>query len=307
MSSGTVPLYHYWSPRYWPTWLGVGLLRLVVALPHPKRMAVGRWLGRRVQWLIGARRAVADRNLKICFPELSAAERQTLAREHFESLGMGVIELGMAWWTPQQELEDLTIIEGMEHFQAGFAAGRGVLILSGHFAATEISGRVLEPLLPPLAAMYRPSKNALNDQIMRRCRGRSTPDLITKSSIKTLLRVLKNNRGVWYAADQAYSRKGTVLVPFFGEPATTNTSVSQIARISKAAVVPFHSQRRAHDAGYRLVCQPALEEFPSGDDAADANRLNRILEAQIRTAPAQYYWVHRRFKDRPEGYTDPYT
>lgn len=306
MSSATVPLHRFWSPRYWPTWLGVGLLRLIVALPHRRRMAVGRGLGRLALRLIGARRAVAARNLQLCFPELDEPARQAILTEHFESLGMGVVELGMAWWTPQHELEALTEIEGLEHFEAGFAAGRGVLILSGHFAAIEISGRVLQPLLPPLAAMYRPSNNPLNDQIMRRCRGRSTPDLITKAGIKSLLKVLKANRGVWYAADQAYNRKGTVLVPFFGEPATTNTSVSQIARISKAAVVPFHSQRLPDGAGYRLVCRPALDNFPSGDDAADAARLNEILEAQIRETPAQYYWVHRRFKGRPEGYPDPY-
>ena len=131
-------------------------------------------------------------------------------------------------------------------------------------------------------------------------------DLISKTGIRQLLRILKSNRPVWYAADQAYNRKGTVLVPFFGEPATTNTSVSQISKVSKAPVVPFIPLRIENGKRYRADILPPLDNFPSGDDAADAARLNRILEEQIRKAPEQYYWVHRRFKGRPDDFPDPY-
>jgi KDO2-lipid IV(A) lauroyltransferase len=219
---------------------------------------------------------------------------------------MGVIELGMAWWCSDTELNKLVRLDGMENLYAALENGNGVVLLSGHFATTEIAGRPLQLLVPPMAAMYRPSKNKLNDQIMRRCRGRSIAELITKSSIRQLLKSLKKNRIVWYAADQAYDRKGTVLVPFFGEPATTNTSVSQICKISRASVVPFFPIRRNNGADYRVDVLPALENFPSGDDEADAVRLNELLEEAIRKAPEQYYWVHRRFKGRPDGHPDPY-
>jgi len=269
-------------------------------------MAAGRWLGRMVMRLAGSRRRIAEQNIKICFPELTPVERSTLTRRHFESIGMGVIELGIAWWAADDYMNRIVELRGIEHLRTALEQGNGVLMLSGHFAAIEMSGRPLKALLPPVAAMYRPSNNPLIDQLMRRCRGRSTAELITKRGIRQLLKVLKENRPVWYAADQAYSRKGTVLVPFFGEPAATNTAVTQIARLSQTPVVPFFPTRIDNGRSYRLEVLPALENFPSGDDVADAARLNKVLEALIRKAPEQYYWVHRRFKGRPDGYPDPY-
>lgn len=306
MNAGRIPLSTFWQPRYWPTWLGVALLRLIVLLPHKMRMAVGRWLGRTIRVLLGARRRVVTRNLELCFPELDADTREALEIRHFESLGMGVIELGITWWAPQDYIERIAGLRGMEHVRAALEKGNGVLMWSGHFATAELTGRVLEPEVPPIAAMYRPSDNALNDQIMRRCRGQSVSELIMKDSVRSLLKALKNNRPVWYAADQAYNRKGTVLAPFFGEPATTNTAVSQIAKVSKTSVVPFLPLRHNSGESYTLEFLPALENFPSGDVEADAVRLNKLLEEMIRRAPEQYYWVHRRFKGRPDGYPDAY-
>jgi KDO2-lipid IV(A) lauroyltransferase len=306
MNKTLIPLYHFWQPRYWPLWLGVGILRVIFCLPQPARMACGRFMGRLLHRFAGKRGHIARRNLQICFPELDESALGDLTQKHFESIGMSVIELGIAWWSSDQDIEKLATVNGVENIEAALNDGNGVLLLSGHFATTEISGRPLQPLMPPMAAMYRPSSNPLTDQIMRRCRGRSTAELITKSSIRQLLKVLKSNRIVWYAADQAYNRKGTVLVPFFGEPATTNTSISQISKISNARVVPFFPLRTNNGASYEINILPPLEKFPSGDDEADAIRINELLEQQIRKAPAQYYWVHRRFKGRPEGYPDPY-
>ncbi len=306
MSTEKTSLGHYWQPRYWPTWIAVALLRLVVLLPHRIRMAIGRGLGRAVRRLARSRRRVVSRNLELCFSELSDAERESLEIRHFESLGMSVIELGITWWSDIEELVSRVELRGMEHVHTGLKQGNGVMMWSGHFACAEITGPVVQLQVPPLAAMYRPSKNPLNDQLMRRCRSRGASELVTKDSIRSLLKALKQNRPVWYAADQAYDRKGTVLAPFFGEPATTNTSVSQIARVSKATVVPFFPLRHDNGEHYTVVFLPPLEDFPSGDVEADAIRLNKLLEEQIRQAPEQYYWVHRRFKGRPEGYPDPY-
>jgi len=306
MSTNTIALYHFWQPRFWPVWIGVGLLKIVFWLPQPARMAIGRWLGRALMSVAGSRRLIAERNIEICFPELSPEDRRMLTRRHFESLGMSVIELGIAWWSNDDYMNRMVELRGVEHLHSALEQGKGVLMLGGHFASLEMSGRPLRALLPPMAAMYRPSNNPLIDQLMRRCRGRSTADLITKRGIRQLLKVLKENRPVWYAADQAYSRKGTVLAPFFGEPAATNSAVSQIARLSGATVVPFFPTRVNNGSRYRLEVLPALENFPSGDDTADAARLSEVLEVLIRKAPEQYYWVHRRFKGRPDGYPDLY-
>jgi len=306
MTSELIPLYRFWQPRYWLLWLGVAFLRLIIFLPQSLRMGVGRMIGRLVWLLAGKRRHVASRNIEICFPELDERARKELVLKHFESIGMGVVELGISWWSSDSYIENITELNGVEHLDTALAQGNGVLILSGHFSTTEILGRPMKNLLPPVAAMYRPSNNPLTDQIMRRIRGKSIADLVTKTSIRQLLKMLKVNRPVWYAADQAYNRKGTVVVPFFDEPASTNTSVSQICKVSKAPVVPFFPFRIDNGKRYSATILPALENFPSGDDEADAARLNRILEDQIRKAPEQYYWVHRRFKGRPENYPDPY-
>lgn len=306
MSAEIVPLYRFWQPRYWPLWCGIVVMRLIVLLPQSGRMAIGRFLGRLVKRLAGDRRQVADRNLALCFPELDDTARERLLEKHFESIGMGIVELGMSWWCSDRYFDSITTVNGLEHIQAALEKGQGVLILSGHFATTEVAGRAIRNSMPPIAAMYRPSNNPLTDQIMRRCRGMSISQLITKTGVRQLLKVLKANRPVWYAADQAYNRKGTVLVPFFGEPATTNTAISQISKVSKAPVVPFFPLRRENGKHYSIEILPALDNFPSGDDAADAIRINQILETQIRKAPEQYYWVHRRFKGRPKEYPDPY-
>jgi KDO2-lipid IV(A) lauroyltransferase len=300
------PLYSFWQPRYWPAWLLVGLLRVLVALPQGVRMACGRWLGRRAHKLLKSRRKVARRNVELCFPERSANELDRLVEKHFESLGMGVIELGMAWWCSDRELASLTTVNGIEHLHEALRQGNGVIMLSGHFAITEIAGRIAEPLLPRMAAMYRPSNNAMNDQIMRRCRGRSVPDLITKTGIRQLLKVLKQNRPVWYAADQAYEGKGAELVKFFNIPAMTNTSISQIARISGSPIVPLLPTRLANGHGYEVNYLPPLSDLPGASPAEDAARIHALLESHIRKAPEQYYWVHRRFKGRPAELPNAY-
>jgi KDO2-lipid IV(A) lauroyltransferase len=159
---------------------------------------------------------------------------------------------------------------------------------------------------PPAAALYRPNRNPMVNEILWRGRSRSAVDLIAKDSMRQLIRRLSQGISVWYAPDQSYRRSYSVLVPFFGEPAMTNAALSHIARISGAQVVPFFARRRPDGRGYVVAIEPALENFPSGDLKGDARRVNELLEARIRLAPDEYYWIHRRFKGRPAGFTDPY-
>jgi KDO2-lipid IV(A) lauroyltransferase len=131
-------------------------------------------------------------------------------------------------------------------------------------------------------------------------------DLIPKESMRQMIRRLSQGVSVWYAPDQSYRRRYSVLIPFFGEPAMTNAALTHIARISGAPVVPFFARRLPKGKGYLVTIEPALTEFPTDDPEADARRVNALLERQIRVAPEAYYWIHRRFKGRPAGYPDPY-
>ena len=301
------PLSQFWQPRFWPIWLGLGLLRLIVALPQELRMAAGASLGRMGMMMAGKRRRYARRNLELCFPELYPNEIRQLLTDHFRSLGMSLVELGMSWWCSEHELQSLFRLSGWENLEEAMADSEGgVVALSGHFVAMELSGRVMRTRVPRVAAVYRPSRNPLLDTLIRRSRRDAAAKLLPKEGMRDMIRLLRQGWVIWYGADQSYRRKFSVLVPFFGEPAMTNGALSRIAEIGKAAVVPWFPRRLPGGRGYVVDVYPKLQNFPTGDMEKDATRINSLLETQIRKAPEQYYWVHRRFKGRPDPLPDPY-
>ncbi|MFO1354568.1 MAG: LpxL/LpxP family Kdo(2)-lipid IV(A) lauroyl/palmitoleoyl acyltransferase [Gammaproteobacteria bacterium] len=300
-------LLRFWQPRFWPTWAGLGVLRLLTLLPFRAQRAAGALLGRLGLLLARERRVIAATNLRLCFPELGKQERDALLRRHFASLGLQLIELGMALWASDARVRRLWRIEGLEHLREALARGHGAILLSGHFAAVEYSGRRFCMEIPHTAAIYRPNRNPLLDAILLRMRIRTIRRLVPKDSIRKLIRCLGEGETVWYAPDQSFRRKGSVLVPFFGVPAMTSGALTGLARVSGAPVVPYFATRRADGRGYEIRIEPALADFPGGDPAADAARINAVLERHIRQAPEQYYWVHRRFKGRPAPLPDPYT
>ena len=299
------PLSHFRAPRYWPTWLGLGLLRLVCLLPYRAQLALGRLLGRVAHRFAKERRAISRRNIELCFPELSPAGRDALALAHFESLGMSIIELGLGRWASDERLLAMTRMEGAEHIRSATDRGVGVILLSAHFTTLEISGRVLSLNSPPFDAVYRRNRSEFLTEILRTNRERSARGTIEKNDIKSMVRSLREGTPVWYAPDQSYNRKQSALLPFFGVPSMTNTATGTLARLGKAVVVPFFP-RRLPEGGYVLTIMPAIEGIPSDDPIEDTKKYLRILEDQIRLCPEQYYWVHRKFKNRPEPMPDPY-
>ncbi len=290
------------GPQYWPMWLQLGVVRLACLLPYPVLMALGRLLGRVGLLVLGERRRIASRNLELCLPELDAGARETLLRRHFESLGMAVFEIGLTWWASDRRLEGLARVEGLAHIERALEQGNGVILLSAHFTALEICSRMLATRVP-LHAVYRPHRNRLLDEVMRRGRERTAAGTIAKDDVRQMVRTLRRNTPVWYAPDQAHSGKGAQLVPLFGIPAQTNTATSRLARLTGAPVLPFLPWRDAD--GYRIVVGEPIADFPSGDDAADAAHFHTLVEQRIREVPEQYLWIHRRFKnlpDRPDLY-----
>ncbi len=299
------PLHHYLAPKYWPAWLGLGLLRIVCALPNRVAFGVGRLLGRLAERLARERRTIVLKNLELCFPELSEAERHALARRHFEALGMSVIEMGLGRWASDDSLSSITTIDGLEHLQAALAEGRGVILLSAHFTTLEISGRVLSLNCPPFDAVYRRHRSEFLTEMLRSGRERSAATTIEKRDIKTMVRSLRAGRPVWYAPDQSYKRKGAEVIPFFGVPSMHTTATSTLARLGNAVTLPYFPRRLA-DGSYQLTILPPLPDFPSDDAIADTMKYIAVLEEHVRSCPEQYYWVHRKFKDLPDGYPDYY-
>lgn len=299
------PLSSYRAPGTWPVWIGLGLLRLVCLLPNGPAFAVGRMLGRTAHWFAGPRRAVVRRNIELCFPELSADERDALTREHFKALGISVIEMGLGRWASIERLEAITELVGLEHLQAALETGRGVILLAAHFTTLEIMGRVLAANAPPYDAVYRKNRSDFITELQRSGREVSAEATIEKRDIKRMVRSLRDGRAVWYAPDQSYNRKGAEVIEFFGVPCMHATATSTLARLGNAIVIPFFPERKA-DGRYVMTLLPPFDDFPSDDLAADTRRYVEVLERHIRRVPEQYFWVHRKFKDLPEGYPDYY-
>jgi KDO2-lipid IV(A) lauroyltransferase len=299
------PLHHYWQPRYWPIWIGFGVLRLTCLLPYRWQIGLGEAIGRLGHRVAGSRRAVTRRNIELCFPELDAGERDALALRHFESLGASLMEFALARWASDRKLEQLVTHKGVEHVTETLRAGHGVILMSAHFTALEITGRTLKPRIPPFDIVYRSFRNPLTTEIVATTRERAGRKTIEKNDIKAMVRSLKEGAPVWYAPDQAYHQKQSALIPFFGIPAMTNTATTTLARLGRAKVVPYFP-RRLPGGGYEVTIGPPIEGIPGKDAEADTARYHEVLEAFIRKCPEQYYWVHRRFKNRPEPLPDLY-
>jgi KDO2-lipid IV(A) lauroyltransferase len=301
-----VSLARFWQPRFWPLWVGIGLLRLTVLLPYPVLLRLGRGLGTLLRWTLRGRRHVAAMNLRLCFPEAGEQQRAIWLRDHFHSLGMAVFDLALALWAPSPRVARLVHVTGLEHITAARAGGTGVVLLTGHFPAAELAGRQLQARLGRMAALYRPMRNPLADELLRRGRAGSTEQLIPKDNMRQLIRALRQGYAIYFAPDQSHRRSYSALLPFFGEPAMTNTALTQIVRLSGAKVVPMLTRRRSDGTGYDALLLPAWEDFPGESPEADALRATQLLEDWIRGDPAQYYWIHRRFKGRPPPLPDPY-
>jgi len=282
----------------------MGLLRVVCWLPHRGALGVGRAIGSLTHRIGGSRRAIVRRNLELCFPELDSDSRNQLTREHFQAMGMMLIEMGLGRWASDEHLASITTINGVEHIQQAIAAGQGVVLLSAHFTTLEISGRVLA-MHAPFDAVFRRNRSDFITELQRSGRERSADETIEKRDIKKMVRSLRSGRAVWYAPDQSYSRKGAEVIEFMGIPAMHTTATSTLARLGKAATVAFFP-RRLQDGTYELTLLPAFDNFPSGDPIADTQRYNQVLEKHIRQCPEQYFWIHRKFKDLPDGYPEYY-
>jgi len=292
-------------PRYWPTWLALGALRVLEPLPYPFLLWLGRAIGAVLVRLPLEFVHIARRNLELCLPELSREERERILRAHFQSVGIGLFETAIAWWSSDARILKLTHVEGMEHLTAALERGRGVILLSAHFTTLEMGGRALCARIET-NIMYRPTNNPVLERFLARNRGRKAKRAIPRDDVRTLIAALKANEAVWYAPDQSYRKKGAEMVPFFGIPAATNTATSRIARMTGAAVLPYFPERLPGGRGYRLVIQPMLQNFPSDSPYEDARTFNALIEEHVRKVPDQYLWIHRRFKGLSADYPDYY-
>ncbi|MBW4936466.1 LpxL/LpxP family Kdo(2)-lipid IV(A) lauroyl/palmitoleoyl acyltransferase [Marinobacter sp. F4206] len=288
----------YLHPRWWPTWIGVALMWTIAQLPIRLQWWLGKTAGLLAWHLARSRRRITEVNIRLCFPELTSAQQTALVRKSFIANGIGLVELGLAWFRNPARLNDITTVHGIEHFEHALDHGKGVLLLGGHYSTLDLGGSLVTEYIDA-DVMQRDHNNPLMNAVMTRARERRYGTVLGAKDLRGLFRSLKKNHAVWYATDQDYGRKDIVFAPFFDIPAGTITATSRIAERSGCKVVPFSHVRRQGRPGYDIYFHPALENFPSGDDLKDATLVNRTIEREIRRAPDQYLWMHRRFKTRP--------
>jgi len=290
------------------TWFGrlgahllIGLLWLFHFLPLSVQAALGQGLGALLWRLAGSRKRIALRNLELCFPEKSAAERTALAREHFGWLGRSLLERGLLWFASAERLNRLI------HTKGDFALAERegpVMWLLPHFLGLEWGGisTMLKQRSPGVSVYQRQSNAVFDARILAgRLRFGNSVVLNRHEGIRPALRRIREGYSFLNLPDMDFGRKDSAFIPFFGVPACTLLAPSKIASSMKTPVQPLVVTMLPGGQGYLVEACPPLPGYPSDDLEADARNFHAWLEARIREHPAQYYWVHKRFKTRPEG------
>lgn len=282
--------------------LAIAIFWLLHWLPLSVLSRIGEAFGMLLYFVAVPRRRVVAINLGLCFPELSEAERGRLARAHFRAAGRSFLERGLLWWGSPERLQRIVKVEGQEHLRALQAAGRPVILLAPHFVGLDVGGSRLS-LDVDVVSIYARQKNQVFDRWLYHGRSRFGDQLLLsrQDGVRGTIKAMKAGRPFYYLPDMDYGRKDAVFVPFFGVPAATITGLSRLSRLAGAVVVPCITRMLPGGQGYRLEIGEPWADFPTADVEADTARMNAAIEAAVRTMPEQYYWVHRRFKTRPEG------
>jgi KDO2-lipid IV(A) lauroyltransferase len=276
-------------------WAALFLLRALARREYRQLLSLGARLGDFARRLPLPQRRVVRRNLALCFPDSTVEQRERIFKAHFREAGITLGETALAWFASRERLLSLAQFEGLAELDEQRRAGRGVILLAAHFTTLEIGAR-FATAIRDVHAVYKPSKNDLLSEFFRRYRGAVSAGMIASDDIRSMVRVLRGGGIVWYAPDQAFRGKGAQSVEFFGIDVATNTATSRLAQLTGAAVMPYFVERLPGVEGYKVRIGPVLADFPSGDAVADTRRHHHLIEQEVRRLPAQYLWLHKRFK-----------
>ncbi|MCR5883959.1 lipid A biosynthesis acyltransferase [Rhizobacter sp. J219] len=281
----------------------LGVMWCLHLLPLPVLAAVGNGTGRLLYLLAGARRKVALRNLELCFPEMSAAARERLAREHFRWLGRSILERSLLWFAPAERLRSMIHVEG--DVKLAERSARPVMWLVPHFMGLDVAGVAVLLFQDQYAcSMYQAQSNPVMDDIIRKGRLRfgDKAEIFPRSDkALPLIRAIRKGHAFFNLPDMDFGERDAAFVPFFGVPAATLLAPSRMARALDMVVQPVVAEMLPGGQGYKVRFGEPLQNFPTDDAVADTAEMNRWIESEIRRNPAQYLWVHKRFKTRPAG------
>ncbi|WP_035554064.1 MULTISPECIES: lipid A biosynthesis lauroyl acyltransferase [Burkholderiaceae] len=281
--------------------LAIGLLKFLALLPYGFVARLGDGLGWLLYQIPSKRKRVVHVNLSLCFPEWSAEHREEIAQKHFRHAIRSYVERSVQWFGSAEKLKKLIQVDSeVDLLDPDMPP---TLLLGAHFVGIEAGSVFINySLHRQCGALYQPMSNKVLDDVAKAARGRFGSDMASRAdSARIVLRWLRDRKPVMLGADMDYGTRNSTFVPFFGVPACTLTAVGRLAEVGHAQVVPFIGEVLPNYKGYRLKVFKPWENYPTGDDDADARRMNAFLEEQIQLIPEQYYWVHKRFKTRPPG------
>lgn len=300
----TFPIFNYslLLPRFWLIWLGIGILYVLVLLPYPVIHCIGSGFGYVARFCMLKRMRIIRTNLKLCFPNFTHKEQQTLFKKNCESIGMGILETGMAWFWPEYRIKRWFKINGFHNIIQARKKNIGILLLGIHFLNLELGARIFG-ILNPGVGVYRPHNNPLLDWLQTKGRLQSNKNMLNRANIKGMISALNKGEILWYAPDHDYGYKNSVFVPLFKVSHTASTIGTYILmKIAKPAVIPFVLLRLPNALGYELLILSNKQDKIPINTCTDAIKsINQLIEEVILLAPAQYMWLHRRFKTRPPG------
>ena len=289
-------------------YLGLALLKLLSLLPYRLLVSIGYGLGYVAARIPGDRNRVVKTNLHLCFPQLSDAQIDDLRKEHWRLLGRSLVEKSIIWLGSAQQLNNMIEVKSA----VDLANKKPRILVNMHF--TGIEGSIILSALakrmhwPRTSGFFQRMKNPFFNRKIIEWRNRFGGNSIDRQgNSKEIIREIRNGDFIIIAPDIDLGLKDSEFVPFFGVETNTITAVSRLAKITHADVCLMTTTLKPDESGYLCEIGMPLENFPSDDPKLDTARLNLLFEEKIRLRPAEYYWVHKRFKNRPANETNPYS
>lgn len=291
----------YLKPVYWPSWLAVLLLFVLMLLPAVITDWLASGLGDIARNINSKRRRIARKNLQLSFPELTDQQRKTLLKNTFRSQMRSVLHYGLFWWGPQWLLRKRIIVEGAQHIEASRQAGRNIIVMASHSVGLEAAVSAIT-LRYPVSGPFKVMRNELINWLVARGRTRFGTIIYTREAgLRPIIKDTRAGQVMFYLPDEDLGPKRSIFVPLFGVQKATIPVLGRLAKNCDADVFPCISCYDAAQRKYIVHVLPALQDFPRGDDVIDATGMNQAIEQTIRICPAEYFWSLRIYRTRPEG------
>jgi KDO2-lipid IV(A) lauroyltransferase len=288
--------------------LVVALLKLLSILPYQLLVSVGYSLGYIAARIPGDRNRVVKTNLRLCFPELNTREIDLLSKQHWRLLGRSLVEKSIIWLGSKKQLSDMIEVKSA----VDLMSRKPRILVNMHFTGIEgsiiLSALATQEHWPRTSGFFQRMKNPFFNQKIIEWRNRFGGNSIDRQgNSKQIIREIRNGDFIIIAPDIDLGTKDSEFVPFFGIETNTITTVSRLAKITGADVCMMTTTLKADESGYLCEISEPLKDFPGPDPKIDTARLNQYFEKEIRLRPAEYYWVHKRFKNPPGNKTNPYS